>query len=327
MRLIENISRVAVRLIWLGAELCLATIRSMWSLGSADWQSAPATAGPIGSRQAPAPSDGRGLPICDTADCQSTLHHRARWLHRICRRVLRVFAVQSTVLAAVPARGLLVANHLSYLDIVLLGALTPCVFVAKSEVKGWPVFGWFARMAGTVFVNRNNRRDAARVNEAIRSALRSGALVVLFPEGTSSDGSMVLPFKSSLLEAAIGERVPITVAALGYELSDGDTRAEVCYWGEHTLVPHLIKLLSKREVKALVAFSEVTNTWRDRKKLAVQLHREVSALHSRSAGWQRWQSAPATAGPTGGRQASNEMARADCQSAMQQTARLRYENV
>jgi 1-acyl-sn-glycerol-3-phosphate acyltransferase len=109
---------------------------------------------------------------------------------------------------------LLVANHLSYLDIVLLSSLTPCVFVAKNEVKDWPVFGWFARLAGTVFVDRNDRRDAARANELIRSALREGALVVLFPEGTSSNGSTVLPFKSSLLQAAIGERVPFTGAAL-----------------------------------------------------------------------------------------------------------------
>src|SRR5258705_9602546 len=116
-------------------------------------------------------------------------HIHARWLHRICLRVLRVFAVQSTVIGTVPTRGLLVANHLGYLDIVLLGALTPCVFVAKSEVKGWPVFGWFARLAGTIFVDRDNRRDAARTNETIRAALRDGALVVLFPEGTSSDGS------------------------------------------------------------------------------------------------------------------------------------------
>ena len=95
----------------------------------------------------------------------------ARWLHRICRRVLRAFAVQSTFIGTVPKRGLLVANHLSYLDIVLLGSLNPCVFVAKSEVKGWPVFGWFARMAGTVFVDRNNRRDAARAGSTGHLAL------------------------------------------------------------------------------------------------------------------------------------------------------------
>jgi 1-acyl-sn-glycerol-3-phosphate acyltransferase len=209
---------------------------------------------------------------------------RARWLHEICRRVLRVFGVQSVVTGPIPARGLLVANHLSYLDIVLLGALAPCVFVAKTEVKGWPVFGWFARLAGTIFVNRSRRRDAARANELIRFALRGGALVVLFPEGTSSDGARVLPFKSSLLESVAGERVPVSVAALRYELPDGDAGTEVCYWGEHTLGAHLLNLISKRQVKASVAFQEVPNTWRDRKKLAGQLHAEVSALHAELGG-------------------------------------------
>jgi 1-acyl-sn-glycerol-3-phosphate acyltransferase len=179
-----------------------------------------------------------------------------------------------------PKSGLLVANHLSYLDILLLSSLTPCVFVAKSEVRVWPIFGWFARMAGTIFVNRSSRRDAARANEEIRAALREGALVVLFPEGTSSDGATVLPFKSSLLEAVIGEHVPVSVAALRYELPEGDAGAEVCYWGEHTLVPHLLNLMTKRAVNAAVIFSPVPNTWRDRKKLAMQLHAEVAQLHA-----------------------------------------------
>jgi 1-acyl-sn-glycerol-3-phosphate acyltransferase len=225
----------------------------------------------------------RGAAAC-RCRAFSTSDFHARWLHEICRRVLRVFGVQNMVTGPIPARGLLVANHLSYLDIVLLGALTPCVFVAKTEVKGWPVFGWFARRAGTIFVNRNHRRDTARANELIRFALRGGALVVFFPEGTSSDGARVLPFKSSLLESVVGERVPISVAALRYELPDGDAGTEVCYWGGHTLVPHLLNLSSKRQVKAVVSFQEVPNTWRDRKKLARQLHAEVSARHAELSG-------------------------------------------
>ena len=180
----------------------------------------------------------------------------------------------------VPSSGLLVANHLSYLDILLLSSLTPCVFVAKSEVRAWPIFGWFARMAGTIFVNRSNRRDAARAGEEIRAALRDGALVVVFPEGTSTDGATVLPFKSSLLEGVIGERVPVSVAALRYELPDGDAGAEVCYWGEHTLLPHLLNLMTRRAVRASVTFSPVPNTWRDRKKLTMQLHADVARLHA-----------------------------------------------
>ena len=219
----------------------------------------------------------RGLVAYRSA---GSLRLRARWLHLVCRRTLRIFAVNVDLSGRIPSSGLLVANHLSYLDILLLSSLTPCVFVAKSQVRAWPIFGWFARIAGTIFVNRGNRRDAARASEEIRAALRVGALVVLFPEGTSSDGTAVLPFKSSLLEGVIGERVPVSVAALRYELPDGDAGAEACYWGEHTLVPHLLNLMTKRTVHASVSFSPVPNTWRDRKKLAVQLHGEVTRIHA-----------------------------------------------
>lgn len=205
---------------------------------------------------------------------------RTLQLHQICQRLLPIFGGTLQVAGHVPTRGLLVANHLSYLDILVLASLTPCVFVAKSEVATWPVFGWFARRAGTIFVNRRRRTDVERVNREIRTALRSGALVVLFPEGTSSDGTSVLPFKSSLLEPAIGAGVPVNVGALTYELEDGDAREEVCYWRDHALVPHLFRLLSKRGVRASVSFSPVRNTWRDRKKFVAQLQAEVTALHT-----------------------------------------------
>jgi len=203
----------------------------------------------------------------------------ASWLHQLCRGALRVFGAQVHVQGQVPAGGLLVANHLGYLDIIVLASLRPCVFVAKSDVSAWPVFGWFALQAGTIFINRRNRADVVRAANEIRTALKSGALVVLFPEGTSSDGTTVLPFKSSLLEAAIGGRLPIHACALNYELADGDAAEEVCYWGHHTLVPHFFRLFTKSGVRASLSFAKIKNTWRDRKKLAAQLHAQVSALH------------------------------------------------
>lgn len=215
-----------------------------------------------------------------TRRCVGQTKARAYWLHQVCRRAVQIFSLNVNISGKVPKSGLLVANHLSYLDILLLSSLTPCVFVAKSEVRAWPIFGWFARMAGTIFVNRSSRLDAARASEAIRDALRNGVLVVLFPEGTSSNGATLLPFKSSLLEGVIGEHAPVSVAALRYELRDGNAAQEVCYWGDHTLVPHLLNLMTKRAVHAAVSFSLVPNTWRDRKKLTTQLHAEVSALHA-----------------------------------------------
>jgi 1-acyl-sn-glycerol-3-phosphate acyltransferase len=222
----------------------------------------------------------RGLITSSGAGSRNT---GARWLQKVCGRALRILAISTEIIGKIPASGLLIANHLSYLDILSVASLRPCVFVAKSEVQTWPVFGWFARMAGTIFVNRGSRRDTARAGEAIRAALRDGALVVLFPEGTSSNGATVLPFKSSLLEAAIGERVSVSVAAIHYTLHDGNAGAEACYWGGHTLVPHLLNLLTKRVINASLSFREVQNSWGDRKTMAAQLHAEVSRLHASQA--------------------------------------------
>ena len=200
---------------------------------------------------------------------------RARWLQHSSRRLLRVFRVETQFTGDIPSSGLLVCNHLSYLDILVLSALAPCVFVAKREVKHWPVFGWFAKLAGTVFVHREQRAEAALTVDQIETALQTGALVVLFPEGTSSGGETVLPFKSSLLEPATRQSCSLTAGLLRYELSDGDVSEEVCYWKDMTLVPHLINLCSKRMVQASVHFQHLREGNADRKQLARQLHAEV----------------------------------------------------
>ena len=200
---------------------------------------------------------------------------RAAWLQSSSRRLLRVFRIETQFNGNIPSSGLLVCNHLSYLDILVLSALAPCVFVAKREVKHWPVFGWFAKLAGTVFVHREQRAQTGEMVDKIETALQTGALVVLFPEGTSSDGESILPFKSSLLEPAARQTHPLTAGFLRYELGDGDVSEEVCYWKDMTLVPHLINLCSKRAVQASVHFSQLREGSADRKQLARQLHAEV----------------------------------------------------
>jgi 1-acyl-sn-glycerol-3-phosphate acyltransferase len=203
---------------------------------------------------------------------------RAVWLQKSSRRVLRIFGAETCVVGRVPDNGLLVCNHLSYLDILILAALTPSRFVAKSEVRNWPVFGWFARLAGTIFVERTKRSKTARAAEEIGVALGEGPLVVLFPEGTSSGGETVLPFKSSLLEPATRQLHALTAGLIAYELADGNVSEEVCYWKDMTLVPHLLNFLGKRTLQAFVHFSEAPQETTDRKVLARRLHSEVVRL-------------------------------------------------
>ncbi len=205
---------------------------------------------------------------------------RAAWLHRWCRFACLVLGLRLTNEGPIPRSGLLVCNHLSYLDIIALSSLRPCVFVAKRDVRAWPLFGWLARAGGTIFVERNRRLTATTDLSQIRAAIESGLLVVLFPEGTSSDGATVLPFKSSLLQAAVSACCPIAPAGITYHMAHGSIADEVCYWRDMTLVPHLLNLFGKKSVEATVRFSSSRPRPGDRKTLARELRAEVAALRS-----------------------------------------------
>lgn len=211
-----------------------------------------------------------------------TLRQRAACLHWACRRTLRVFVERVEITGPLPTSGLLVSNHLSYVDISLLGSLTPVVFVSKAEVKYWPVFGWFAALGGTVFVPRERRGEVGEIANQIRQLLKDGHLVVLFPEGTSSGGETVLPFKSSLLEPVVGQTHVVHSGCVSYSLAAGVVSEDVCYWGDMTLAPHIVKLLGKPFVRARVSFADVREPANDRKELAKQLHAAVSAMHAKA---------------------------------------------
>jgi 1-acyl-sn-glycerol-3-phosphate acyltransferase len=201
---------------------------------------------------------------------------RASWLHDACASALRRLGIDIATEGNFPSHGLLVANHLSYLDILVFSALSPCVFVSKKEVRSWPLFGLMAWMAGTVFVDRARSSDTHRANTEMTEALSDGAVVVLFPEGTSSDGSSVLPFRPALFEAAIKAGADISSACIRYEVEDGSAGNDVCYWGSMTFFPHLLRLLSKGKITARVRFSDEIKRFSDR-KLAAQTTREMVA--------------------------------------------------
>lgn len=216
----------------------------------------------------------RGV-FCPAASRRSV---RALWLQRTARHVGRIFQLRIQSAGTIPACGLLVCNHVSYVDILVLVSLAPAVFVAKREVKSWPVMGLLARLGGTVFIDRQRRTHVGAVNDEIQTALDDGALVIVFPEGTSSDGSTVLPFKSSLLEPATQSKHPLNIGRIRYTLADGADDAEVSYWGDDTFFPHLLNLLSKRSVHATVRFVPMEQPSADRKELAQQLQAAVAGL-------------------------------------------------
>jgi len=203
---------------------------------------------------------------------------RARWLHRLCFRVAKVTGIRVVIAGVPPARGLVAANHLSYLDIILLSAIAGPVFVSKAEVAAWPFFGRCARYGGTIFVDRERRGAVGEVAAHMRTALDAGVPLVLFPEGTSSGGDGVLAFKPSLFAPVAGLDCDVTACAIDYALPGGSVADDVAYWRDHSFAPHLLNLLSKLGLGIRVAFGPPRPRGGDRKAIARELHAEVCAL-------------------------------------------------
>jgi len=164
----------------------------------------------------------------------------------------------------------LVSNHLSYVDIILFFSLADCIFVAKSEVSSWPFIGYLAKTAGTLFINRKQYRDIPRVNHLIREAISEHQGVLLFPEGTSSAGEDILPFKPSLLQLPAEDHLEVSCAAIQYVEPNGypDAATSICWWGDMTFADHLWRLFKLPGFEARVSFSDITALGEDRKAIA-----------------------------------------------------------
>ena len=213
-------------------------------------------------------------PNASRAEC-------ARWLHESCARGVRTLDIQVLATGEFPSRGMIVSNHVSYLDILALSAALPCVFVSKAEVEQWALIGRYARWAGCAFVRRHDKADAARANRSVNDSLSSGVPVVLFPEGTTSDGQSVQRFHSTMLQPAIDSGAMVTPCAIGYALDEGDVGQEVCWWGDMTFLPHAWNLLGKKVIRARIHFGEFVQAAGDRKEFSHELQELVARLHER----------------------------------------------
>jgi len=178
---------------------------------------------------------------------------------------------------------LILSNHVSWLDICVISALTPVVFIAKSEVARWPVFGWLSKLQRTIFIDRQARHRTGAATREIGDRLLDGDAVVLFAEGTSSDGTRVLPFRSALIGAvhhALGASTqhtaiavqPMSVAYTGYGgLPIGrELRERVAWYGDADLMPHLLGILSAGAIDVTVSWGDAvaTEMSADRKQIA-----------------------------------------------------------
>jgi len=206
-----------------------------------------------------------------------TMEERALWVQRTCRAILAGADIRYRVEGAPPTHGLVVANHLSYLDVLILSAAVPCFFVAKMEIGGWPIFGESARVGGTIFLDRSSRASANSVANQIAERLKLPIPVLLFPEGTSTDGSHVLRFHSRLIEPATSAQAPITAAAIRYVIEDGAPERELCWYGDALFITHLFKALSTPGFTAKVRFGQ-PRVYPDRRTAADATHAEITAM-------------------------------------------------
>jgi 1-acyl-sn-glycerol-3-phosphate acyltransferase len=208
-----------------------------------------------------------------------TLEKRALWVQHTCLSILNGVGIHYRVEGTPPTHGLVVANHLSYIDILVLSAAMPCFFVAKVEIGGWPFFGKAARLGGTIFLDRASLDSANSVARQMIERLKEPMPVLLFPEGTSTDGAKVLRFHSRLIDPATTTGAQITAAAVRYIIEDGTPEAKLC-WGDDTLfITHLLMTLNTPGFSAKVSFGE-PHVYSDRRTAADATHDELTAMRA-----------------------------------------------
>jgi 1-acyl-sn-glycerol-3-phosphate acyltransferase len=225
----------------------------------------------------------RGMLIAGLVFPRISEARRREHVRRWSRQLLDILAVRLHVVPPgaasrhPPVRTMLVSNHVSWVDVFAIDAVMPARFVAKSEVARWPFVGWLATRVGTLYVRRARRNDTARVNRDVRDALQRGDLVAVFPEGTTTDGSRLLKFHSSLLQPAVAENAAILPVALSYWRRDGSRCTELAYDGRWSLWDTVRRMVRLTEIRCTFAVLPVLEPQPHRRELAAAARSAIAA--------------------------------------------------
>ena len=220
-----------------------------------------------------------GVLMCATAFPFLNTRQRRQRAGRWCAQLLQVLGVALHT-SGTPRAGanLVVANHVSWLDILAINATASARFVSKADVRTWPVLGWLVACAGTLFIERERKRDALRVVHQVAQALRAGDSVVVFPEGTTSDGHVLLPFHANLLQAAIATETPAQPVAVRYSDASQPVSAAAAYVGDMGIVQSLWRVATARGLRVHVQWlSAQGSRHADRRALAAWLREQIAA--------------------------------------------------
>lgn len=191
-----------------------------------------------------------GLTIAATLLPLVNANQRGRIIRWWCQILLKCFNIQVLTFGTLPnaytQRTMFIANHISWSDIHALNSIIPVRFIAKLEIKSWPIFGYLVTKSGTLFINRTIRKDAARIVEITTDSLNQSENVCFFPEGTTTDGTHMLPFKSSIIQAAIDANAHLQPVTIYYPQPNGQPNLTMAYAGETSMIESMSQILSLR---------------------------------------------------------------------------------
>jgi len=199
------------------------------------------------------------------------------------RDLLTILAIRVHCEGRPPPHGrhgaMIAANHVSWADIFAIASIRHTRFIAKSEIRDWPIAGWLAERSGTIFIRRARRHDTARINAMVHDALADGECVALFPEGTTTQGDRLLKFHSSLFEPAVANRALVYPVAVRYEHADATPHRSAAYVGDLSFMQSLALVIRTRETVARLVFAEPIDTGElSRQEVAAEAHRRVATL-------------------------------------------------
>jgi 1-acyl-sn-glycerol-3-phosphate acyltransferase len=222
----------------------------------------------------------RGYWIIKTQFAKILPKQRADHVQQWSAQLLAVLGIQLRVVGMPIQNGLLVANHISWLDNVAIHAAHFCRFVAKSDIKSWPVIGYLTDQSGMLFVERTSRRDSHRVVQTVAERLRQGDCVAVFPEGTTGEGRVLLPFHANMIQSAIDADAAVQPTSIRYSnTANGEQSFAPCFVGDDTLFGSVWRTLNADSITVTLQFGiSQTSDARDRRTWAHDLRASIHTM-------------------------------------------------
>ncbi|KAF3997439.1 lysophospholipid acyltransferase family protein [Glaciimonas immobilis] len=207
------------------------------------------------------------FPFADAAGRHARIRRWSMQVLTLCRVTV---VVQNALQTEAVSPALIIANHVSWLDIFVINSAEPCRFVAKSDIRDWPLIGWLCVQADTIFIARGKQRDVRRIFQGLVSSIQAGERVAFFPEGTTAAQGAILPFHANLFEAAIDAQVPIQPYALRYLDANGQHPAAADFIGDMTFAQSMIAIMKASPMKAeLIQLAPIATAGMHRRDLAM----------------------------------------------------------